>query len=74
MPRNPAEMRFLFSIKCAAYPEPVPIIMEAAVIAIANAGLIIPEININPSGLISGDEVRNAYAPYGNRMFILYSI
>lgn len=42
------------------YPEPKPRTTEATVKATANLRLTIPEIMINASGLMSGEDVRKA--------------
>jgi hypothetical protein len=49
-----------FSITFVINPEPIPMTRDATVNAMAKRRFITPEMKINPSGLISGDEVRNA--------------
>jgi hypothetical protein len=56
----PSKNLVFSSMKCVIQLEPMPIINEEAVSATANLILTIPEINMNPSGLIKGDDVRNA--------------
>ena len=49
------------------YPEERPIIIDAIVSAIANFTLMIPLKRTNPSGLMSGEDVRNAMTgPHGS--------